>query len=146
MTAAERDDFLRSERTCRVATVSPSGEPHVTPLWFIWEGGCLWLYSIVKSKRWANLTASPRVAVVVDAGVEFFELRGVELTGRVDAVGEQPRRGEASDELLPVERAFAAKYTGAGGLAYDGRHAWLRLTPEREFSWDFRKIEGLSGG
>ena len=42
-----------------------------------------------------------------------------------------------------MERAFAAKYTGAGGLAYDGRHAWLRLTPEREFSWDFRKIEGL---
>lgn len=142
MTDAERDEFLRNERTCRVATVSPDGVPHNTPLWFAWHGGHLWLYSIVRSRRWANLSASPLVSVVVDTGTEFFELRGVELIGRVTPVGEQPRRGEPNPELEPVEAAFAAKYTGATGLGYDGRHAWLRLTPEREFSWDFRKIGG----
>jgi hypothetical protein len=25
----------------------------------------------------------------------------------------------------------------------DGRHAWLRLTPEKLVSWDFRKLAGL---
>lgn len=140
MSPAERDTFLTEERTCRVATVSASGVPHNTPLWYVWLDGALWLYSIVKSKRWANLAASPRVSVVVDTGTAFDELRGVELIGPAVAVGEQPRRGEPSDELAPVERAFAAKYNRGGGLAYDGRHAWLRVDPERQFSWDFRKI------
>jgi hypothetical protein len=26
-------------------------------------------------------------------------------------------------------------------MHHDGRHAWLRLTPEKITSWDFRKIE-----
>ena len=42
MTPHEVDTFLESERTCRVATVSPEG-PHNTPLWFVWHEGCLWL-------------------------------------------------------------------------------------------------------
>ncbi len=36
MDAAERDAFLASERTCRVASIGRDGAPHVTPLWFAW--------------------------------------------------------------------------------------------------------------
>src|SRR5438128_10234382 len=45
MTPAELDAYLGSERTCTVATVSHDG-PHVTALWFAWDGQCIWLYSI----------------------------------------------------------------------------------------------------
>ena len=34
MTSEELDAFLANERTCRVATVSATGAPHNTPLWF----------------------------------------------------------------------------------------------------------------
>ena len=48
MSDDERDAFLVSERTCRVATVGRDGAPHVTPLWFVWDGSALWLTSIVR--------------------------------------------------------------------------------------------------
>ena len=141
MTAAERDAFLAEQRTCRVATASPDGRPHVSPLWYAWDGSALWLYSIVRSQRWTDLERNPRCSVVVDAGEEYLELRGVELAGRVEVVGEVPRTGErAVAELEPVERLFAQRYRGSDTLEHDGRHAWLRLRPEREYSWDFRKL------
>ncbi len=31
-----------------------------------------------------------------------------------------------------------------GDFAPDGRHAWLRLTPDKLVSWDFRKLASLS--
>jgi nitroimidazol reductase NimA-like FMN-containing flavoprotein (pyridoxamine 5'-phosphate oxidase superfamily) len=65
MTPQEIDEFLTVQRTARVATTNGDG-PHVTPLWFIWDGGALWLYSITKSRRWADLRHDPRVAVLVD--------------------------------------------------------------------------------
>ena len=34
MTAAELDAFLAEQRTCRVATVSADGRPHISALWF----------------------------------------------------------------------------------------------------------------
>lgn len=141
MTPDELDTFLTEQRTCRVATVGPTG-PHATPLWFVWHGGALWLTSLNRSQRWTDLARDPRVAVVVDAGEEYAELRGAELRGRVEVVGEVPRTGGPVAELAGPEQAFADKYTG-GNVVHDGRHAWLRLVPHKVTSWDFRKLAGL---
>ena len=138
MDADERDTFLREQRICRVASLGAHGEPHNSPLWFVWDGTALWLNSVVKSQRWVNLERDPRVSVVVDAGVDFTELRGVELTGAVEQVGDVPRTSGPDDRVAGPEQLFGDKY-GNGAFAIDGRHAWLRLTPQRVVSWDFRK-------
>ena len=139
MAPEERETFLRDERTCRVASVGGDGSPHVTPLWFVWDGASLWLTSIVRSQRWTNLQRDGRVSVIVDTGHDFMELRGVEIKGRSEVVGEVPRTGEPNAELEVPERLFADKYAG-GRVHHDGRHAWLRVSPEKMVSWDFRKL------
>jgi nitroimidazol reductase NimA-like FMN-containing flavoprotein (pyridoxamine 5'-phosphate oxidase superfamily) len=139
MTDEERDAFLAGERTCRVATVGADG-PHATPLWFAWDGSSLWLYSIVRSRRWSDLTTDPRIGVVVDAGVEYTELRGVELTGTAEVVGAVPRTAEPDDALTAVELTFARKYMGGDDMFHDERHGWLKVTPAKITSWDFRKM------
>lgn len=140
MTPAEVDEFLTAERTCRVATIGADGRPHVAPLWFVWDGHALWLNSIVRSQRWTDLVRDPRVAVVVDAGEDFLELRGAELTGRIEQVGEAPRTASPDPDLAEPERLFARKYTKGDEFVPDERHAWLRLVPEKVVSWDFRKL------
>ena len=144
MTDPEVDEFLTTERTCRVATASRDGQPHVAPLWFVWDGTSLWLNSVVRSQRWTDLERDPRIAVVIDAGVEFSELRGVELSGAVVPVGDIPRTAAPDPALAACEQHFARKYTGRDEFAPDGRHAWLRLTPDKLVSWDFRKLARLS--
>lgn len=139
MTDAELDAFLAEQRTCRVATVSADGDPHVTPLWFVWHDGSLWLTSLTRSQRWIDIERHPRIAVVVDAGVGYGELRGVELRGSATPVGEIPRTGAPVNELLEVERLYATKY-GNGVMEHDGRHGWLRVRPDTLVSWDFRKL------
>ncbi|MEU6377385.1 pyridoxamine 5'-phosphate oxidase family protein [Streptomyces sp. NPDC046909] len=143
MTPGELDEFLASQRTCRVATVSKEGAPHVSTLWFAWDGTSLWLYSVVKSRRWTDLRRDPRVAIVVDTGEEYDELRGVELSGAVEFVGEAPRVGDLYAELDVPETLFARRNFGLDEMPHDGRHAWMRLTPEKIVSWDFRKLASL---
>lgn len=138
MTKEELDKFLADERTCRIATTSPDG-PHNTPLWFVWDGEAMWLTSLVRSQRWADMERDPRVAVIVDTGHDYGELRGAELKGKVEKVGEAPRTGEPNAELEAIETQMGAKYFG-GAYGHDGRHAWLKLVPEKITSWDFRKI------
>jgi Pyridoxamine 5'-phosphate oxidase len=138
MSPEERDEFLRSERTCRLATVSPAG-PHLSALWFVWDGEAFWVTSIVKSQRWTNIERDPHVSVLVDAGQGYGELCGVEIIGTARSVGEVPRVGDPSDELAEPERLFGDKYSG-GTFHHDGRHAWVRIVPDKIVSWDFRKL------
>lgn len=141
MTDDERDAFLHAQPVCRVATAGPGGRPHASALWFVWDGTALWLNSLTRSRRWADIGDHPDISVLVDdGGFDFLRLRGVELLGRAEIVGEVPRRGEASDELAEPERLFARKYAQGRGFQYDGRHAWLRLRPETIASWDFAKL------
>ena len=142
MTPEEIDQYLLAERTCRVATVGANGEPHVKPLWFVWVDGALWLNSIVKSQRWNDVVRSPKVAIVLDGGHDFMELHGVAIIGTAEVMGDAPRTELApeGDPARAAEEAFGAKYAG-GQFMPDGRHAWLRIVPEKMTSWDFRKIQ-----
>jgi Pyridoxamine 5'-phosphate oxidase len=139
MSVPELDAFLGEERTCRVASVGADGRPHNVPLWFVWDGAALWLNSIVKSQRWTDIKRDPRVSVIVDAGRDFSELRGAELLGTVEIVGDVPRSTTPDLAVEVPARLFGQKYSN-GTFQADGRHAWLRLVPEKIVSWDFRKM------
>ena len=139
MTAEELDAFLAEQRTCRVASVGADGAPHVTPLWFVWHDGHIWFSSLVRSQRWTDLERDPRVAIIVDAGHDYGELRGVELRGRVVPVGDVPRGDAHVPELAEPERLLSRKYWNTDTFKVDGRHAWLRVDADKVVSWDFRK-------
>ena len=67
--------------------------------------------------------------------------------GQAVPVGPVPRKGDESPEtpeLAEPERLMAGKYHG-GTMYHDGRHAWLRITPTKITSWDFRKLATLPG-
>lgn len=146
MSDEQRDAYLAEQRVARVGSLSADGAPHVTPLWFGWDGECLWLYSIVRAQRWADLVRDPRVSIVVDSGVEYLDLQGVEISGTAEVVGEAPRTGADNPELVEIEGIFARKYMGGEQMFHDGGHAWLRITPSKISSWDFTKLAAIYGG
>ena len=148
MSTEEMDAFLGRERTCRLATVGAGG-PHVSPVWFVWAGGALWVYSLTRSQRWADVQRDPSVAAVIDGGHHYDELHGVEIEGEAAVVGPVPRIPRTGDadpqvpELAEPERLMARKYFKSDQMIYDGRHAWLRIAPRKITSWDFRKLATL---
>jgi hypothetical protein len=81
-----------------------------------------------------NMLRTGTAAAVIDDGHAYEQLRGVVLRGRVERLG---------DTAPPeVERAWSDKYMGGGEVPYRRwrNRSWLRLTPARTASWDFRKI------
>jgi nitroimidazol reductase NimA-like FMN-containing flavoprotein (pyridoxamine 5'-phosphate oxidase superfamily) len=133
LTDDELDEMLRTERTLRAATVSPDGWPHVVPLWFVWHDRQIWINSLRRSRRARDVRAGSPVALCVDTGLEYGELRGAVLYGRFETIEDDPA-------LLVVKADFARKYWKLEMVPDLKSHAWLRLSPDRVASWDFRKI------
>ena len=74
------------------------------------------------------------LALCIDVGHDYFELRGAVLYGTPHAV-------EAGDpSLAEVRKGFGGKYFGGTEVPDVKSHVWLRMVPERIVSWDFRKI------
>ena len=81
-------EFLRSQRIARLATVGPSGWPHVVPVMYaIGEGGAFEFD--VDGVKLRNLRGEPRAAMVVDA---MGPKRGVAFQGRAELIGPERAR------------------------------------------------------
>lgn len=130
MTPEELEDFLRVERTVRIGTVSADGEPHVAPLWFVWDDGAMYFNSLKRSRRAHDVQRGSRVAACVDAGEEYGQLRGAVLYGRLEEAGDVP----------DIRKKFGEKYWNGIDIPVAKSHEWLVLRPDRIVSWDFAKI------
>jgi hypothetical protein len=113
-----------------LATITLGGQ-HILPLWYVWAGTSMRLYSSTCSQRCPDLRRNPRGAAVVDTGEFGSEQLGVELRGVVAPVGESPRVGDVPADLEPIHALLAEKYQNRSKMEHDRIHAWLRLTPER---------------
>ena len=144
MSSDEVRDFLESEKVVTCATLGPSGRPHLMPLWYVPDGDDLRGWTYAASQKTRNLERDPRATLMVEAGTEYAELRGVMLECDVEV--------ERDPELV-VEFGLAlfTRYGSGGRLAPGAREmvmkqaakrVGLRFVPTRRVSWDHRKLGG----
>jgi len=110
--------YLSGQRLGRLATIGPTGQPHVVPVGFRYNpehdtidiGG----HDFAKRKKFTDVRANPKVAFVVDdlASVSPWRPRGIEIRGKAEIL---PSGGERF------------------GPGYDP--AIFRVRPRRIVSW-----------
>lgn len=146
MNEAEIVAFLEEERVAIASTFGPRGWPHSMPLWYVLHDDKIRSWTFRKSQKVKNLERDPRVTVLVEAGDEYSELRGVQyeaeavLLDDLDLVTEfsgqllaryAPGGTEPSPEAVAAFRAQAPKRT------------LIEFNPVRTVSWDHRKLGGI---
>ena len=92
MTDEEREAFLDEQRVLNIASIGPTGHPHVVAMWYAVIDGDLTFWTFGKSQKVLNLRRDPKISGLVEAGDEYNELRGVEVTGTA-ALDRGSRRG-----------------------------------------------------
>ncbi len=148
----EIDRFLNQKLVARVATIREDGYPHVTPLWYYWDGK--YLYLILGSgarprQHIANLRRDPKVTVCIDRDTrpEAGPKRDPGLRG-AQAVVIRGRAELSVDEKTQVD--VTRKVLGRYGFgAYvdtaleDGKpgknRVVTKIKPEKIIAWNFEK-------
>ena len=83
MTHREHDHAearLRREKIAWLTTVRRDGQPQSSPVWFLWRGGELVVYSKPTTQKVRNLRANPKVAIHlrdVDEGSDVVSIEGI---------------------------------------------------------------------
>jgi PPOX class probable F420-dependent enzyme len=106
LTDAQRR-FLDAGRVGHLATVEPSGAPHLVPVCYAVDGGSLYITVDEKPKRrdvplkrLRNIAANPRIAVTVDRWDEdWTRLAWVMLRGSADVLADGAEHDTAQERL-----------------------------------------------
>lgn len=129
MSRAEIDEFLDERHTLVIATLRGDGTPHLTTVWYRWDGEAFWIATNRDRVKYRHLMRDPRVSVLIDAPARETS---VAATGRAEVAA---RDDDAYDGALAIVRRYVDDpVTYLAERAGEPR-ALIRVKPERMTSW-----------
>lgn len=148
MSEAEIEQFLAANKKVQVATVGPDGAPHLTTLFYVVEHGQLAFWTYARSQKVVNLRRDARITCLVEDGEDYFELRGVSITGKA-------RLLEDFEEIRALGGRVAERMARGVDLGDLGdqiveqqarKRVGVVVEPIKLASWDHRKMSGPPSG
>lgn len=142
MDDAEVSAFVAANNRAHVSTINKDGSPHVVPISYVVLDDELAFWGDNVSQKMVNLQRDPRVAAVIDVGVDFQELQGVELKGTATLHADAETSGRIADLFaanVPEEHREGAK---AMLLALAAERTAVVVHAAKVASWDHRKLGG----
>ena len=143
MTDGEIAAFLQEPHHLHVATIGRDGQPHLVAMWYGFLEGAPALWTYARSQKVVNLRRDPRLTCMIESGLDYDELKGVELVGRATIFDDQ-------ETVLAVGASVFDRYRGP---FTDEDHALLarmsakrvavRIDASRVVSWDHSKLSPL---
>jgi hypothetical protein len=123
--------LLRRNRIIRVATISPSGEPTVAPVWYGFGDDDRIAITMPDSATVRNIVRTGEATVLVDEGSGYADLRGAIVETTAKAYGDD----EAPDHVRIAIEAADARYgeeiaeaRAVRAIDYPGRRTAPRAT------------------
>ena len=93
MTPEEIREFLKDQRTLILATNRREGTPVMHALWFTYFDDAVYFNIQATSFKYGNIRRDNQVCCLVEAGEEYFDLRGAMIEGRATLVEDPEERG-----------------------------------------------------
>lgn len=138
LTPDEQQAFLREQRKCALATLDQHGFPHLVAMNFVFRDGAFYMTSYGKAQKVLNARRDPRVAVMVESGSDYAELKGVMARGDCEII-DDPERVREVFAWLGAGRAIARPSGSAQSVP---KRVVMKILPHRIVSWDHSKLGG----
>jgi PPOX class probable F420-dependent enzyme len=146
MSDQEVSDLLAENLKVQVASIGPDGSPHLSTLFYIVrDDGSIAFWTYGRSQKIRNLERDPRVSALVEDGVDYFELRGVSISGTAEIVRDY-------DGIYEIGSAVATRMLGAGSFEELGdlgretvekqatKRVAVIIRADHVATWDHRKM------
>jgi PPOX class probable F420-dependent enzyme len=100
---ARAQERLATEPVIWLTTVAPSGMPHPRPVWFLWDGSALLIYSQPNARKLEHIGQNPRVALHFNSTPDGEDVQVFLGTAAIDR----------NPPLVHEVDAYLAKYRAA---------------------------------
>jgi PPOX class probable F420-dependent enzyme len=140
MTPEERTEFLARARTLMLCTIDKDGYPHAVAMAYMVKDGCIYMTSFRKAQKVVNIRRNPKVAVMVESGTAYNELKGVMIRGRCEVIDDPDEVWKVMREIRTFQANGTPAPANAVVQARAQKRAVLKIIPEKTASWDHSKL------
>jgi PPOX class probable F420-dependent enzyme len=129
-------DLLEEPNLARIATLDRSGDPHVVPVWYHWDGERFFVGAQAGDRKVVNVLRYGRASIEIDGDIR--RKRGILARGEARVIG-------GAEGRTAYERISAAQLRRyqpdrpavdvAARMATKGEPVVIEITPDHILSW-----------
>ncbi|HXE89553.1 MAG TPA: TIGR03618 family F420-dependent PPOX class oxidoreductase [Terriglobales bacterium] len=139
-------ELLDGRSVACLGTENSDGSVHLVAVWYLFDGGALYVATASRSRKARNVEARPRASLMVDSR-DPQASRGVTVSGAAELL-----KGEASREWnARIHRRYLSEAALADPRVGPVFAGWddvtIRLKPKSVVAWDMREADrAVMGG
>jgi len=131
----KRDEFLKSQKVLRLATIDKNKTPHIAPVWYLYSGKKIYIGTNTKTQKAKNTKTNKRVAFCVDVGVNAPNIYGVMGQGDANLILENNKVKTIAKKILL--RYFKTLKSKSAKELLDDTDCIIEIIPEKFSVWMF---------
>ena len=144
MSQEERLRFLEKQISLQIGTINKDGSPHLTTMWYIYDGDNFIFHTYTKSQKIINLKRDSRITLLTEAGSQYSDLQGIIVYGNAEIINGKDSLEEVIRYMEMVGEKYVkdekgAQYIEAMKLQAPKRSIVI-VKPSKFISWDHTKI------
>jgi PPOX class probable F420-dependent enzyme len=143
---AGAQEILSGRLIASLGTENDDGSVHLTAVWYLFDGGCLYVATSSRSRKARNVRSRPAASLMVDIRKPGSE-RGLVAIGRADVIARESAKEINARIHHRYMSAAALADPRAGGTMAAMDDITLKLTPKYWYAWDMARLDAtLFGG
>ncbi len=131
----KRDEFLKSHKVLRLATIDKNKTPHIAPVWYLYSGRKIYIGTNTRTKKAKNAKINKHVAFCVDVGVNAPNIYGVMGQGNANLILENTKVKTIAKKILL--RYFKTLEDKSAKELLEDTDCIIEIIPEKFSVWNY---------
>ena len=127
--------FLKSQKILRLATIDPSGNPHIVPVWYMYDNDKFYVGTNTKTRKAKNIKKNSKISFCIDIGIKSPDIIGVMGIGRAKLILSPDRVELLAKKILL--RYFKNLKNQSAQQLLNQTDCIIEITPKKISNWKY---------
>ena len=128
-------EFLKSQKILRLATIDPSGNPHIVPVWYMYYNDKFYVGTNTKTRKAKNIKENSKVSFCIDIGIRSPDIVGMMVIGRAKLILKTDRVKSLAEKILL--RYFKNLKNQSAQQLLSQTDCIVEITPKKITNWKY---------
>ncbi len=130
-----RDNFLKTQKVLRLATIDQSGNPHIVPVWYLYSGRKFYIGTNTKTQKAKNVKRNRQVSFCIDVGIHSPKIYGVMGRGTAKIVLDKNTVSRLAKRIL--KRYYRTLENKSAKELLDETDCIIEISPKKLSVWSY---------
>ena len=132
---SKKDDFLKSQKVLRLATIGKNKTPHIAPVWYRYVNKKIQIGTNAKTRKVKNVIKNNKVSFCVDVGINAPNIYGVMGQGEARLILEKTKVKIIAKKILL--RYFKTLENKSAQELLEDTDCIIEINPEKYSVWNY---------